>query len=137
MCGGCLLGWRVCLRLGRVPVFRYRRVTPHRPARRRPLVSDHGEARGALYDWVQYGLTGNLVAFLSCRRFSVSVTGGAFDKGEDSGGGKHTFVEVCLRSGIVHETHYKFRGPWRRLGGGSFGFFCCPREAWSWEAWDL
>jgi len=28
---------------------------------------------------------------------------------------------------MVHETHYKFRGPWRRSGGGSLGFFCCPR----------
>jgi len=39
------------------------------------------------------------------------------------GGGKHTFVEVVLRSGMVHETHCKFRGPWRRSGGGSLGFF--------------
>jgi len=28
---------------------------------------------------------------------------------------------------MVHETHCKFCGPWRRSGGGSFGFFCCPR----------
>jgi len=28
---------------------------------------------------------------------------------------------------MVHETHCKFRGPWCRSGGGSFGFFCCPR----------
>ena len=36
----------------------------------------------------------NLVAILSCRRFSISVTGSAFGKGEGSGGGKHTFDEV-------------------------------------------
>jgi len=24
---------------------------------------------------------------------------------------------------MVHEIHCKFRGPWRRSGGGSLGFF--------------
>jgi len=28
---------------------------------------------------------------------------------------------------MVHETHCKFHGLWRRSGGGSFGFLCCPR----------
>ena len=61
------------------------------------------------------------MAFLSCRRFSVSVTGSAYDKGEDSGGGKPTFGEASWRLGMFHETHYKCRGSWRWPGVGSIG----------------
>jgi len=49
VCGCPFRGGVVCLRSGRVPVFRYRRVTPHRSARRRPLVSAHGEKNAAPY----------------------------------------------------------------------------------------
>jgi len=48
-------------------------------------------------------------------------------KGEDSGGGKHTFVEVVMRSGMVHDTHYKCLGPWRRSGVGVLDSFITTR----------
>jgi len=67
------------------------------------------------------------VAFVSCRQFSILVTGSAFLLEKDSDGGKSAFVEVCLRLGMVHGTHCKCHGPGRQSGGGTFGFFCGPR----------
>jgi len=96
-------------------------------------VPDHGLTRGALKVGVQYGLTGIWWLFYRVVVFGFRLQVALTCEGKDSGGGKHTFVEVSLRSGMVLETHCKFRDPWRRSGGGSFGFFCQSREAWSRE----
>jgi len=63
------------------------------------------------------------VAFLSCRRFSVSVTGSALRLGRGFGWWKPTFGEASWRSGMAHETHCKFRGSWRWPGVGSTGIW--------------
>jgi len=63
------------------------------------------------------------VAFLSCRPFSDSVTGSALRLGRGLGWWKPTFGEASWRSGMVHETHYKFRESWRWPGVGSSGIF--------------
>jgi len=76
----------------------------------------------------------NLVAFLSCRRFSDFGYRWRLKMRERIRVVENILLyEESLRSGMVHETHCNFRGPWRRSGGGSFGFFCHSQEAWSRE----
>jgi len=68
------------------------------------------------------------VAFLSCRSFfGFRLQVAPYVWGEDLAGGNQSFGGVLLRSGMVHGTHFKCHCPWRRAGGGSLGFFCCPR----------